>query len=213
MPSTIITDDSVTLIDTIKEFIRDNNIQDVVCLTSLVEAFKIVNQEEPKRVIADLVFEGESEDGITLLEIARNQYPEAECILLTGYLLNDSQLRRCRKINAKVVNKANLTDDLLRNLLIGEIKAEGGEGDLKVQEDIGEIRLKYEKIDKLLNELIQDIYEELSRIPNQDEKALMVGDKMLSIADLRKHIEQKTDIGTRAIEMYRALNKKIRELL
>lgn len=213
MPNTIMTDDSESLIRTIKEFSEDNNISDVVYLTSLEETFKVIKEADPDRVIADLVFDGEPEDGIMLLEAVKRQYPHAQCILLTGYVLNDSQFRRCRQIDAKVVHKANLSEALLRNLLIGEIKVEGAEGATKVQEDIGEVRLKYEKVNALLDELIQDIYEELSGIPDQDQKALVAGEKVLSIAELREHIEQKTETGRRAIEMYRALNKKLKELL
>ncbi|MCJ7459564.1 MAG: response regulator [candidate division Zixibacteria bacterium] len=211
MSNTLFVDDCESLVETVKVFIEDEKIETTFCKTSLEEAQEVLKEvKDVKCVIADLVFEGSTEDGIHLLEMVKKQYPKAECILLTGYVLNDSQLNRLKKIDGKLIYKADLNEDILRKLLSGETILEGEESSYKSEVDVGELKLRYDKMNSILDEMIEDIYEELESIENQNEIGILAGIRTLSVAQLRKHLEAKDEIGTEIIKMYRSLNKRLR---
>jgi hypothetical protein len=76
--------------------------------------------------------------------------------------------------------------------------------------DAGELRLRYDKVNALLDEIISDIYEELESIENQNEPAFIAGNQRLSIVELKQHLMNRDDLGIEIIRMYQALNRKLR---
>jgi hypothetical protein len=160
--------------------------------------------------VADLVFEGSFEDGIKVLEKVKQKHPETECVLLTGYKLNDTQIQRLKKIHGQLVHKTDLSEDQLCSLLSGESVIQTREPTPGPRLDAGELRLRYDKVNALLDEIISDIYEELESIENQNEPAFIAGNQRLSIVELKQHLMNRDDLGIEIIRMYQALNRKLR---
>jgi len=213
MNRAVLVDDDESFVLEVERTVSRKGIQDMIYITSYEEAEKVIKQEKSICIhIIDLVleFEDSPNNGLRLLEVARSINPNSECILLTGYRLTKTQRNHLDRINGKLLYKWDLSEELLCDLLSGQNKFKGKKITSRQEIDIGEMKLRYEKMNETLNEMIKDVYQELQSIENQNEPGFVIGNKQLSLAELIRHVKDKDDIGMEVIKMYQALIRRLK---
>jgi len=213
--ATLVVDDAESLIETLKAAARRIGIKGVEFFTSLADAERASAKASFRRYIADQVFEGEN-SGIDFLEEIHQRQPDAELILLTGKHTSPHNMARLRGIGASHVRKSALDTDLLALLLAPTpLPVKGLTGGTEI--DIAELRLRHDQLVnqyegvRVLNDLfVEDIVAELTSIKKQQKPAVMIAGRLLSAADLRHELQERTEIGRELIRLHHDLNRRLR---
>lgn len=214
--SIVLADDNERLVKYLKAHVPQDLGGQVEFFTSIVECRHWIMKHKPRRVILDQVFDDESATGTEVLVQARELIPGVEPFILTGNTLVKEVRSKLSEINARIVNKANLTWDIVRRLFtLGD--AVGSEPNATlVKADVGLLELKLDSarerakerdnlIDLLAMDLIGEIEAELKRIQNPEVKALFIGNDKYSVDDLMRELKEKSPIGLNLIAIHRWL--------
>ncbi len=216
---TLFADDVESFVSLIQKKAHQKEMKWVKFAKSIQEIRQILSNFNVARLIVDWIFEGEQEDGVTVLEKAREKKSSTELFLVTGHPLNPDILERLDRIDAKVIEKNTLNWDRLLRLLNGEQLEEDlflSEGQ---QVDIGELSLRLEEeesknerlhslVGKLADDIVNEISVEMDKIKNKDEKTLFIGTRKLTINQLKNEIQMQTHIGLKLIELHRKLKNR-----
>lgn len=214
--STLVVDDTQTLIETLSSTASRIGIKGAAFFTSLSEASKAAAMSSYKRYIADLVFEGETQTGLDFLEEVHSRQPDAELVLLTGKYISPQNRDRLSRIGASLVKKSHLDTDFFTLMLSPAPLPDKGLAD-GPEIDIAELRLQYDylcrqfdDVKELNNLLVQDIMMELASVKAQGAPAVMIGGQLLSASDLRRELEGRTEIGRELIRLHHNLYRHLR---
>ena len=167
----------------------------------------------PSRVIADLRFEGENEDGLTLLEEVHLSAPQTELVLCTGNTVFGDVEDRARRIGATILEKSRIDLTSLEDLLTPgrQLQSEPEAVDvalLRLEADT--LRKENRDLMDLNNMFIKDLVKALKEVHAADEDRLSIAGRRLSVDQLRIEVEQRTDLGIEVIQLYNKLNEKLR---
>jgi len=113
----VFADNCKSLIDYIKDWGYRNGVKNIIYFETLRSVREYLSENQISRIIVDMVFDNESDDGLRVLEYARRKYPNAECILITGKPIDVSSINRLAMINGVLIKKEILNWDIIRSLL------------------------------------------------------------------------------------------------
>lgn len=217
---TLVVDDATTFVQTLQDQFLRTGSGPTTLATSVSEArvYLLDGKCHWQRIVSDLVFEREREDGIDFLEAARVRYPNSELILLTGKPVDDTQRQRMARCRIRLLRKATISGNLMKALVRGAREIAFPLDDQTGESDVGEVILKWEALRGRLEEvsnlndlLIEDIVSELDEIPDQANPMMLMDGRRLAPAELRNEVLMKSPIGLRVIKLHHQLYKMLRD--
>lgn len=219
MEATLFVDDECGLVDLIRDKLEEREIGGVLFATTIAAAREIISKTPLKRLVTDVVFEGEEFDGISLAAEAKRRRPNTDIVLISGKHFGEDQRRRARQIGVRVIRKAALSWSRVLGLLAGEMEpARSSEAEGNDEVDIAVLRLEREALEERLrdvvalnDELISDLLDGLQAIATERPRAkLLLGNSEYTITELRSQVTERTALGRELISLHLELNRALR---
>jgi len=215
-------DDNESFVTYLKEWAYSRGIGFVEFLRSAKEARIILGTKSVRRAILDQVFEGENDTGVDVLEYGRRRNPKMEAILLTGKYVGEVERARLAHIEGTLLDKDALTGDQMERLLASDRDFLIPNNQPNPEVDIGEVKLRLEEtldslaflnqtFDQLASGTITDILGELDKLKNRDKKTLYIGDRLLTIEELKHELRKRSETGLQLIRLHDMLAREPKE--
>lgn len=214
---TVFADDCNTFTGYVRDRARRSGIRRAAFVESVGNVYPLLGMGYVGRVLLDLVFEGEGETGLDCLKYIKEHHPEIETFVISGKVVDETVRENIRGLGASLINKNDLSWDLLERLLKGD-KLRAEEKAKKEDVDVGWLTLQNEELEEengdirdliklLAEDIVSEIQNELPVVGEGDQKVLSIGPRRMSVKDLQIEVAKGTTIGRRLVRLHRELKK------
>lgn len=221
-------DDEQDFLQVIKEEIEERfrSINLVALFSSeITDAFSWVENNVINTLVCDLRMP--KLDGINLLKMIGTMNNNIELILLTGFVLNDSELDTCDAMGAHILYKTDGFENVVNNIILFFKDALNKEKtelplDKMTPPKPKKIKIIPEKLEnerknndirkQIIDPIAKELIEELNLIKDT-EKTIFLGDgQTITVGKLIKEIENLTPLGIEHIRLWINTLKTLKKL-
>jgi len=216
MIEVLVVDDDARFTEVFVAFANQKNVG-AKAAGDVAEARRLLEERPFQVILADWNLGSGREDGLTLLEFVHKAYPHARLCLVTGHKLKKPEQDRIKEIRADVVFKDDQIGTVLSDVLAGHRPSRPLLKEDQRHGVLGELQLRCEVLEaessdfqSIIDLFIEDLVEELKKMPNKDAERIIAGTKRITVSALIDDLRTKTPRGLKIIRWYLGLNRLLR---